>query len=361
MIGTRPEAIKLAPVVKEFQVDPRYETIVVSTGQHKELVNDTLRIFGVETNYNLDVMSSRQSLESLTVLLFSRVSELLESSKPDLVFGQGDTTSVFVTSTVCFYKKIPFAHIEAGLRSHNINSPFPEEFNRRVAGLVSLLHFAPSLESAKHLMEENVPSEKIHIVGNTVIDALKIISDKNLPFDRELPKGKKIILLTAHRRENFGLPHLEIFKAVKELIFRYPELYFVYPVHPNPMVREAAHSFFAGEKSILLTGPLDYHQLISLLKMSLFVMTDSGGIQEEAPFLGKPVLILREETERMEVVDEKLAILVGTKASNIVASASRLIEDSNYFNSYVQYRSPYGDGFASLKIKDIIDKFVSIE
>lgn len=356
-IGTRPEAIKLAPVIQEFRSHSHYQVIVASTGQHKELVRDTLNSFNIKVDYDLDIMKVNQKLEDLTASLFSKASEMIEKIQPDMVFGQGDTTTVFVMATVCFYKKIPFAHVEAGLRSQDILSPFPEEFNRRVASLVSKFHFAPSKDSANNLIKEGISTESIYIVGNTVIDALKAMRSFNKSFSKKLPSEKKIVLVTAHRRENFGKPHENVFESINFLSKKYPELYFVYPVHPNPNVKNRAQALLSSNTSVLLTDPLDYSELVALLRDSFIVMTDSGGIQEEAPFLGKPVVVLRKETERPEIISEGMGVLVGTDSSEIIETVSKLVEDKEYYNSFVKNRSPYGDGEASIKIREIIDRY----
>ncbi len=356
-IGTRPEAIKLAPVAISFMNDPKYETKIVSTGQHKELLLDSLKQFNLEPSINLEVMTENQTLSKLTSTLFLKISELIDLEKPNLVFAQGDTTTVFVTSTVCFYHNIAFAHVEAGLRSNDINSPFPEEFNRRTTGLTTSLHFAPTEKSAENLRSEGVAMDKIFIVGNSVIDALKITAEKLTEVPFEIPKDKKIILVTAHRRENFGEPHLNIFEAIREIAQKRQDVYFVYPVHPNPNVKHVAHNVLGDIPNILLTSPVNYSEMVHLLKSCTIALTDSGGIQEEAPFLGKPVLILRNETERTEVVEEHLAILCSNDKEKIISETNRLLDDKGYYLSYVKNKSPYGDGNTSNKIKSAIDNY----
>ena len=358
IIGTRPEAIKMAPVVMRLRKSVNeFETALISTGQHRDILNNSLACFGLQVDADLKVMEENQSLSSLTARVFIEFDKYLLKERPDFVLVQGDTTTVMVASVACFYRRIPFGHVEAGLRTGNIQYPFPEEFNRRVATLVASLHFCPTKAAARALYAEGIPKSQIVVTGNTVIDALYVIRDKNPTSKIGLPDKKKIILFTAHRRENFGARLQGIFEAVLDVLDAHPDAFLVYPVHPNPNVRNLAHSILGGHRSVLLCAPLDYSELVALMLRAEVILTDSGGIQEEAPALGKPVLVLRDETERPEAVSLGAARLVGVDRARIYRELSTLLEDQNEYRKMVIGYSPYGDGHASERIADALHAY----
>jgi UDP-N-acetylglucosamine 2-epimerase (non-hydrolysing) len=363
IVGTRPEAIKMAPVILAFQACSWSNTIVVSTGQHNRILHETLSEFGISANIDLDLMESNQTLASLTGRLFTELDPVLANIGPDLVLAQGDTTTVMAVSVICFYRKLRFGHVEAGLRTYDLQHPFPEEFNRTVTARIANIHFAPTQPSRNNLIAEGVPEANIHVTGNTIIDALlKVAADADktptpeciLPF-----KGRCMVLVTAHRRENFGEPIEQICSALHALSSRFPALYFVYPVHPNPNIDVIIRTRLAGAERIILLPPVNYRAMVMLLQAAHFVLTDSGGIQEEAPALGKPVLVLRDRTERREAVEAGVVKLVGTEESNIVAECSRLLTDKDYYSSMAKGISPYGDGHAGPRIVAISKKIIA--
>ncbi len=357
IVGTRPEAIKMAPVVKELRKSKIFDVQLVSTGQHRELLRQTLNSFGLAPDLELGVMQANQSLGGLTANLISALDPVFDELKPDMVIGQGDTTSVMVASLLSFYRRIPFSHVEAGLRTGDIHSPFPEEFNRTVAGRVAALHFAPTQRSVDNLLREGVESSRIHLTGNTVIDALLWMSKRvGAPSITTLP-GRRLILVTCHRRENFGKPMQNIFEALKRIITYHPDCEIVFPVHPNPNVRNPVYAKLGNESRIHLVDPLCYEDLVSMMKASYFVMTDSGGIQEEAPSLCKPVLVLRESTERPEAVEAGVAEIVGVDQDKIFERASRLLSDPVYYARVATGANPYGDGLATGRIVSAINSY----
>jgi len=306
------------------------------------------------------LMEPNQTLASLTARILQRFDPLLAEHNPDLVLGQGDTTTVMATAVASFYRRIAFGHVEAGLRTHDFDNPFPEEFNRVVAGSVADLHFAPTAGSRDNLLAEGVAADSIHVTGNTVIDALlDVVGRPNLPCHYPKNPANRLILLTAHRRENFGEPLRRVCEAVRELHCRFPDIEFVYPVHPNPRVRETAIPLLSGLDRVHLIDPVDYLELAGLMKQCHFALTDSGGIQEEAPALGKPVLVLRAETERPEAVEAGVAVLVGTNKSRIIEEASRVLKDRDYYQTLARGASPYGDGRAADRIAEISDRFLA--
>ena len=311
LVGTRPECIKMAPVIKALKQTDWADAVIISTGQHRELVSQILGMFDIAIDHDLDVMQPDQSLAGLSSRIFVKLDPLLVDSKYDLMLVQGDTTSVMVAALAAFYRQIPVGHVEAGLRTHDLMRPFPEELNRRVAGLVSCLHFAPTLSSSNNLLREHVDPSTVHITCNTVIDALLDVAARDLPCAYPTSPDRKLILVTAHRRENFGAPLLEICGAIRDLHDRHSELEFVYPVHPNPNVREPVYAELGSLQRVHLVPPADYEVLVAMIRNAFIVLTDSGGIQEEAPALGKPVLVLRDETERPEAVDAGVARLIG--------------------------------------------------
>lgn len=354
MVGTRPEVIKMAPVILALRRAPWAVVRVCATAQHREMLDEALAIFEIVPDMDLDAMRPNQTLPDLTALLLSRIDKVLAVEQPDAVIAQGDTTTVLSTALACFYRHIPFAHVEAGLRTGNLGNPFPEEMNRIVAGRLATLHFAPTTGAQTHLLAEGIAPKSIHVTGNTVIDALLWTAAQHPHHDLELPLGKRLILLTAHRRENFGNPMREIFRAVRTLTQLHPEVHIIYPVHPNPNVAGLAHEMLGNDSRVTLCPPLGYRKLVGLLCAVEFVLTDSGGIQEEAPALGKPVLVLRETTERPEAVEAGLARLVGTDHDAIVKAATELLTNIGVYKHMAIGVSPYGDGHASSKIVEII-------
>tara|TARA_B100000767_G_C19771869_1_gene540487 strand:+ start:436 stop:1578 length:1143 start_codon:yes stop_codon:yes gene_type:complete len=368
VFGTRPEAIKMAPIIHELNLKNEIETIVCVTGQHREMLDQVLDLFEIIPEFDLNIMKPNQTLESVTVDLLKSLDKFLELKAPDVVLVHGDTTTSFVTSLACFYKKIPVSHIEAGLRSNDIYSPWPEEANRRLTAVLSHLHFAPTKQAVKNLINEGISSSSIVMSGNTVIDSLKYIikkieSDENLiekfksKFNFISPQ-KRMILLTVHRRENQGKGFQNIFEAIKELAILYPNVDFVYPVHFSPAVRKIAHLILSNKPNIHLIDPLDYMSFVYLMKKCFLILTDSGGIQEEAPTFQKPVLVLRNETERMESLVANTSKLVGTSKDKIISHTKLLLEDKICYDAMCQSEALYGDGNArKLIVKVLIDRF----
>ena len=352
IVGTRPEVIKMAPVIQALRAVPEFTVSVLSSGQHRELLLPLIDWFELTIDADLQVMSSNQSLAELTARLMRGFDSRFNESRPDLVLVQGDTTTVMCAALSCFYQNIPFGHVEAGLRTFDVRNPFPEEFNRVAVGRLAQLHFCPTSRSRDNLLAEHIDSATAHLTGNTVIDALqyttmKLGAQPPRKFDHD-------ILLTAHRRENFGAPLVDICEAVLDLCRKFPHIKVLFPVHPNPNVRSAVERLLAGQPQITLSEPLDYPDLVAAMQQARLILTDSGGIQEEAPALGKPVLVLRSVTERPEAVEMGVAKLVGTGRSTIVAEVSRLLEDPEHYARMARGVSPYGDGHAAERIRDII-------
>lgn len=370
VFGTRPEAIKMAPLVKEFQKYPKeFETIVCVTGQHREMLDQVLHIFDIRPDYDLNIMKQGQDLYDVTTRVLMGMRDVLKESRPDLVLVHGDTTTSTASALAAFYQQIPVGHIEAGLRTHNIYSPWPEEMNRLLTGRIATYHFAPTLLSRQNLLQENVADEKITVTGNTVIDALywvvqKIKENKTLARELEnilaksgytvsrLTQGKKLVLITGHRRENFGDGFISICKAIKSLSEKYPEVDFVYPMHLNPNVRKPIQEVFGESQkaNMFFIEPLEYLSFVYLMEKSAIVLTDSGGIQEEAPSLGKPVLVMRDTTERPEALEAGTVKLVGTDYDKIVNEVSGLLDSREYYEKMSKAVNPYGDGKACCKI-----------
>lgn len=370
--GTRPEAIKMAPLVKEFQKRvAQFETIVCVTGQHREMLDQVLTIFNIKPDYDLNTMKQGQDLYDVTARVLIGMRDVLKDVNPDVVLVHGDTTTSMAVALAAFYQQIPVGHVEAGLRTNDIYSPWPEEMNRQITGRIATYDFAPTLLSKKNLLKENVPEDKIIVTGNTVIDALywvvdKIKNDKALDIELDmelkcagydvgrLSNGKKLVLITGHRRENFGEGFIRMCNAIKTLTEKYPEVDFVYPMHLNPNVRKPIHEVFGKDLSDLdnmfFIEPLEYLVFVSLMEKSSIVLTDSGGIQEEAPGLGKPVLVMRNTTERPEALDAGTVKLVGTDYDKIVGEVSRLLDDETYYNQMSHAVNPYGDGLACERI-----------
>ena len=372
VFGTRPEAIKMAPLVKEFQKQPkRVETVVCVTGQHREMLDQVLKIFDIKPDYDLNIMKQGQDLYDVTARVLTGMREVLKEVKPDVVLVHGDTTTSTAAALAAFYQQIPVGHVEAGLRTHNIYSPWPEEMNRLLTGRLATYHFSPTPLSRNNLIKESVDDRNIIITGNTVIDALYWVVDKiknNKELDNELEdilskagydvnrlnNGKKLVLITGHRRENFGDGFINMCTAIKDLTVKYPDLDFVYPMHLNPNVRKPIHEVFgenlSGLKNMFFIEPLEYLSFVYLMEKSSIVLTDSGGIQEEAPGLGKPVLVMRDTTERPEALDAGTVKLVGTDYNKIVNEVSSLIDDKAAYEKMSKAVNPYGDGLACGRI-----------
>ena len=364
VFGTRPEAIKLAPVIHELRKCPEFDTRVCVTAQHREMLDQVLILFGIEPHIDLNLMEPDQDLPGLTTRVLEGMTEIIRGERPHIVLVQGDTTTVMATAMAAFYEKIMVGHVEAGLRSGDPFSPFPEEMNRRVATALSCLHFAPTKRAEEILLREGVPREQVFLTGNPVIDALYMILGLPVPEKaREvlekagLDNGKdsrKLILVTAHRRENFGEPFENICLGIRDVVERNSQVVVVYPVHLNPRVREPVHRILKGHERILLTEPVEYSVLVHLMKASYLVLTDSGGIQEEAPALGKPVLVMRKETERPEGIEAGTARLVGPSRERIVEEVERLLYDSEEYQRMARAVNPYGDGKAAERIVEIV-------
>ena len=372
VFGTRPEAIKMAPLVKEFQKQPKQvETVVCVTGQHREMLDQVLKIFDIKPDYDLNIMKQGQDLYDVTARVLTGMRDVLKEVKPDVVLVHGDTTTSTAAALAAFYQQIPVGHVEAGLRTHNIYSPWPEEMNRLLTGRLATYHFSPTPLSRNNLIKESVDDRNIIITGNTVIDALYWVVDKiknNKELDNELEdilskagydvnrlnNGKKLVLITGHRRENFGDGFINMCTAIKDLTVKYPDLDFVYPMHLNPNVRKPIHEVFgenlSGLKNMFFIEPLEYLSFVYLMEKSSIVLTDSGGIQEEAPGLGKPVLVMRDTTERPEALDAGTVKLVGTDYNKIVNEVSSLIDDKAAYEKMSKAVNPYGDGLACGRI-----------
>ena len=372
VFGTRPEAIKMAPLVKEFQKYPdRYQTIVCVTGQHREMLDQVLHIFDIHPDYDLNIMKQGQDLYDVTARVLTGMRDVLKEVQPDVVLVHGDTTTSTAAALAAFYQQIPVGHVEAGLRTHNIYSPWPEEMNRQITGRIATYHFSPTPLSQQNLLKEGVNKEQIVVTGNTVIDALymvvdKIKQDKELDAELEevlrqsgydvnrLSHGKRMVLITGHRRENFGEGFLSMCRAIQALTKKYPNVDFVYPMHLNPNVRKPIHQVFGDDLgnlgNMFFIEPLEYLSFVYLMEKSFLVLTDSGGIQEEAPGLGKPVLVMRDTTERPEALDAGTVKLVGTDYDRIVTEVSALLENREYYNRMSKAVNPYGDGKACGRI-----------
>jgi UDP-N-acetylglucosamine 2-epimerase (non-hydrolysing) len=352
IIGTRPELIKMAPVVRALAADQCFRVTVLCSGQHREILAPLAAWFGLTFDHDLDVMVEGQSLAGLSSRLTLAFDQYLSRERPDVAIAQGDTTTVLCAAVGCYYLKIPFAHVEAGLRTHDLDNPFPEEFNRIAADRLARFHFCPTEGAARNLRTEGAGGGHVHVTGNTAIDALQLTVAKLAHAPR--PRRHHHVLLTAHRRENFGQPLERIFAAVRGLLEEHPDLSVLYPVHPNPQVRGPAHALLGGHPRITLAGPLDYPDLVQAMQDARFILTDSGGIQEEAPALGKPVLVLRRVTERPEAVEIGVAELVGTETDTIMRACNRLLTDSAHYARMARVVYPYGDGLAAGRIRDTL-------
>ena len=359
IVGTRPEVIKMAPVILALRQAEWAHVQVCATAQHRELLDEALATFGIVPDIDLNAMQPNQSLVNLTARLLTGIDQVLEVERPNMVLAQGDTTTVLASALACFYRQIPFAHVEAGLRTGDMLNPFPEEMNRVVAGRLASLNFAPTERAKQALLAEGCASRTIHVTGNTVVDALLWVAARHHDHGLQLPIGRRLVLLTAHRRENFGAPLREIFRAVQTLTELHSDIHVIYPVHPNPNVREPAYEMLDSNPQVTLCAPLDYRRLVALMQTVEFVLTDSGGIQEEAPALGKPVLVLRSETERPEAIEAGVAKLLGRNHETIVSAASELLIDGNVYRKMAKGASPYGDGKAAARILTLIQSYLA--
>ena len=360
IFGTRPEAIKMAPVIRVFMEHPFLEPVVCLTGQHREMLHQILPLFDIKTDYDLDLMTNDQSLESLTARAIDQISSVIRKVEPDWVIVQGDTTTTFCGGLAAYYNAIPVAHIEAGLRTGDIYAPFPEEMNRILTSHLSTVHFAPTDNNRNNLLREGIPDSNIHVTGNTVIDALQWVSgylDKNLEVisNNSLLSRlqRKFILVTGHRRESFGEGFESICRAIRKVAIQFPDIDIVYPVHLNPHVREPVNRILGNIDNIILIEPQDYEIFVALMKRCYFILTDSGGVQEEGPSLGKPVLVMREKTERQEGLSDGVR-LVGNQEEKIFTACQMLLQDKQHYQSMSVSTNPYGDGSASKKIADVI-------
>lgn len=368
IFGTRPEAIKLAPIIKILENQSELDFNAYVTGQHKEMLQQVLDIFNIIPNENLSVMQENQTLSGLTARLLTGIDDYLARTKPDLVLAQGDTTTVFAAALACFYKKIPFGHVEAGLRTYNLQAPWPEEANRQITSRIATLHFAPTEHAKRALLEEGVPGNSVFLTGNTVVDALQFVVERLPKHDAEIqaaiPKNlltttDRIVLVTGHRRENFNGGIERVCNAVHSLAEEFPDVHFVYPVHLNPRVQQAVQEVIGEtQDNVHLLPPLSYIPFVWLMQKAHSIITDSGGIQEEAPSLGKPVLVTREVTERPEGIKTGSTLLVGTDVACIVKNMQKLLTDEAYYTSMAHATNPYGDGTAAEKIVAICKKYL---
>lgn len=365
VFGTRPEAIKMAPLIKKLKEDFYFDTYVCVTAQHREMLDQVLDIFNIIPDFDFNIMKKNQNLFDITIKILSSLKDVYDNVKPDIVLVHGDTTTTFAASLAAFYNKIPVGHVEAGLRTYKLYSPYPEEINRELTGRIATYHFVPTENNKQNLLNENVPEKNIFVTGNTVIDTLFMVkkmfeNDKKLEENvkNRLPykilKNRKYILITGHRRENFEKGFINICSALKEVAFKYSDIDFVYPVHLNPNVKDTVYKYLKNISNIFLIPPLDYLSFVYLMINSYFIVTDSGGIQEEAPSLGKPVVVMRDTTERKEAIEAKTVILTGTNKINIVKAISDLIEDENMYKNMAKVINPYGCGKASKIIVDVL-------
>lgn len=355
IFGTRPEAIKMCPVILELKKDSFFDVVVCVTGQHKEMLNQVLDTFSIIPDYNLSIMKTGQTLFDITINILNKIKEVLDKEKPDLVLVHGDTSTTFVTSLACFYLQIPVGHVEAGLRTYDIYSPYPEEFNREAVSIISRFNFAPTELAKNNLLKEGKNPSSIFVTGNTAIDALKTtVIDNYCHPELDWSKGSKLILITAHRRENLGDNMHHMFRAIRRVLNEHPNVKALYPIHMNPKVREIAESELGDVNAIHIIEPLDVIDFHNIMARSYLILTDSGGIQEEAPSLGIPVLVMRDTTERPEGIDAGTLKLVGTEEETIYKYFSLLLNDSNEYNKMACASNPYGDGHASERIRKII-------
>lgn len=354
VIGTRPEAIKMAPVILALRALPRVEVRILATAQHRQMLDQVLSLFGLVPDVDLNVMQANQTLPALTARLVTAMDACLADEAPDALLAQGDTTTVMVSGLAAFYRRIPFGHVEAGLRTGDLFNPFPEEMNRILASRLANWHFAPTRSAKENLLAEGIQEDRIFVTGNTVIDALLKVAESCHQDAPAVPPGKRLILVTAHRRENFGMPFMEICRAIRYLANLRDDIRFLFPVHPNPNVKNIAYDLLSGHPRIHLSAPLDYRPFVAAMKRAHLILSDSGGVQEEAPALGKPVLVLRNETERPEAVAEGVVKLVGSDFDVIVREILRLLDDDEAYKAMARGVSPYGDGQAAIRIRDVL-------
>lgn len=366
VFGTRPEGIKMAPVVMKLKSEKNIQPIVVLTAQHRQMLDQVMNLFDLKADYDLDIMKDRQTLSDITVRVLTGLEKIMEEVKPDIVLVQGDTTTVLAGALSAFYHKIPVGHVEAGLRTDDMYNPFPEEMNRRIVSSLASIHFAPTREAKENLLKFGVDENKIYLTGNTVVDSLQYILTKNdVVYPDEFVKfhddKKKILFVETHRRENLGEPMRNICRALKRIVSEHKDVEIVFSVHRNPAVRDVVFAELSNIDRVLLMDPVDYPVMIGLMKKSFFVLTDSGGLQEEAPSIGKPVIVLRENTERPEGLRAGTAILAGTDENKVFEIASLLLRDNDVYEKMAKAVNPYGDGKASDRIVDIILNFKGVE
>lgn len=356
VFGTRPEAIKMCPLVNELKARDNIETCVCVTGQHRQMLDQVLEVFSVVPDYDLSIMKDKQTLFDITTNILNSIKEVLESEKPDVVLVHGDTSTTFVTALACFYMQIPVGHVEAGLRTYNIFSPYPEEFNRQAVSIISQYNFAPTELSKNNLLKEGKREETIFVTGNTAIDALKTTVREDYTHPQlEWVGDSRLIMITAHRRENLGEPMKNMFRAIRRVMDEHPDVKAIYPIHMNPVVRETAKEILGGEERIRIIEPLEVLDFHNFLNRSYMILTDSGGIQEEAPSLGKPVLVMRDTTERPEGIAAGTLKLVGTEEEVIYQNFKLLLENEDVYAKMSNASNPYGDGLASKRIADILE------
>lgn len=358
VFGTRPEAIKMCPLILELEKNKEIDSVVCLTGQHREMLDQVIDIFKINVQYDLNIMKPKQTLTTITVSVLEKLEDILTKEKPDLLLVHGDTTTSFVVALAAFYQKIPVGHVEAGLRTYNKYSPFPEEMNRNLTGKIAELHFSPTSNNKDNLYKENI-KDNVFVTGNTVIDAFKTTIKQNYVFKNQLLNeidydNKKCILMTAHRRENLGQPLINICKAVKKITNKYNDVVVVYPVHLNPLVRETANNILGSVENVYLIDPVDVEDMHNVMARSFIVMTDSGGLQEEAPSCGVPVLVMRTETERPEAVEAGTVKVVGINEDDIYNAAEKLLDNKDEYQKMAKSINPYGDGHASERIADYI-------
>lgn len=356
VFGTRPEAVKLCPLINELKCRKSFDVVVCVTGQHRQMLDQVLSAFGVNPDYDLSIMRDEQNLFDITASILNGIKEVLERENPDIVMVQGDTSTAFVAALACFYMKIPVGHVEAGLRTYDIDAPYPEEFNRQAVSIISRYNFAPTELARQNLLNEGKKADTVFVTGNTVIDALKttVREDYTHP-ELEWAEGSRLVLLTAHRRENIGEPMRGMFRAIRRAVAEHPDVKIVYPVHMNPAVREAADEMLGDNDRIHLIEPLDVLDFHNIMSRCHMILTDSGGVQEEASFLGKPVLVMRDTTERTEGIEAGTLRLVGTDEDSIYKQFSCLLNDEEEYAKMSNAGNPYGDGLASRKIADILE------
>lgn len=356
VFGTRPEAIKMCPLVNELKKRTALQTVVCVTGQHRQMLDMVLQAFDVKPDYDLSIMKEKQTLFDVTTNILERIREVLIKEKPDVVLVHGDTSTTFVTALACFYLQIPVGHVEAGLRTYNIYSPYPEEFNRQAVSIISKFNFAPTELSKQNLLNEGKHPESIYVTGNTAIDALSTTVRASYTHpELDWANGSRLIMITAHRRENLGEPMRHMFKAIRRVMDEHADVKAIYPIHMNPVVREIANEFLGGDDRIHIIEPLDVLDFHNFLARSYLILTDSGGIQEEAPSLGKPVLVMRDTTERPEGIAAGTLKLVGTEEATIYQEFSNLLSNQSAYDAMSKASNPYGDGYACKRIADILE------